>query len=67
MNDHKIRNNVIWFLVTGAIFLIVMAIVSKSDIDQYTKLLTVVSIVCVSFFAGLYFAGRVFYLCFKKT
>lgn len=66
MSDKKIKNNIIMFFVAGAVCLLSMLFVSKADLDEYVKLVTVVSLVCAFFFIGLYFAGRIFYLCFKK-
>ena len=67
MRDQLIKRNVILFFVFGAACLLSMLIVSKADLDNYTKLISTVSIVCASFFVGLYFIGRIFYLCFKKS
>jgi hypothetical protein len=66
MSDKRIRTNVILFFAAGVICLLSMLFVSKADIDQYVKLVSVVSMVCVFFFVGLYFIARIFYLCFKQ-
>jgi len=66
MADKKIKQNVIMFFAAGVICLLSMTVISKADIDEYTRLLTVVSLVCAFFFVGSYFAIRIFFLCFKK-
>ncbi|MBO6509592.1 MAG: hypothetical protein JJ979_14150 [Roseibium sp.] len=67
MHDRKIRTNVILFFVAASVCLLSMLFVSRADIDEYVKLVSVVSMVGVFFFVGLYFAVRIFYLCFKKS
>ncbi len=64
--DKKIRNNIIWFFVLAVGCLLAMAFVSKADIDEFVRLLSVVSLVCGFFLVGSFFAMRIFYLCFKK-
>lgn len=66
MSDKRIRNNVILFFVSGAVCLLAMVFVSKAEIDQYVKLISAVSLVCALFFIGMYFAVRIFYLCFRQ-
>jgi len=64
--DKKIRNNIIWFFVSAVICLVAMVFVSNAEIDEFARLLSVVSIVCGFFLAGTVFAVRIFYLCFKN-
>ncbi|ASP35537.1 hypothetical protein CHH27_21750 [Labrenzia sp. VG12] len=65
MKDKKIKTNIILFFATTIVACLAMYAVSLMAIDEYTKLLTVISIVCGLFFVGLYFAIRVFYLSTK--
>lgn len=67
MNDNTIRNNVVLFFIAGVVCLLSMLFVSKMNIDEYVKLISTVSLVCIFFFIGMYFAVRVFYLCLKKA
>ncbi len=66
MTDKTIKYNIIGFFVTAAVCLLAMVFVSKADMDEYVKLISVVSIVCGLTVIGSYFAVRIFYLCFKK-
>lgn len=60
-----IRRNVFLFFGTSITCFLSMFVVSRSGIEDFTKLLIVLAIVCVFFFVGLYFIARIFYLCFK--
>jgi len=65
MKDMKIKTNIILFFASTGVACLAMYAISLMAIDQYTKLLTVISILCALFFVGLYFAVRVFYLSTK--
>ena len=65
-HEAKIKRNIILFFLTGIICFLGMFAVSKSGVEDYTKFLIVLGIVCGFFGLGLYFIARIFYLCFKK-
>ena len=65
-SEVKIKRNIILFFLTGITSFLAMFAVSKSGIEDYTKFLIVLGIVCGLFALGLYFIARIFYLCFKK-
>jgi|GEM_PF-3372602 len=65
--EAKIKRNVFLFFAISVVCFLSMFVVSKTGIEDFTKLLIVLVIVCVFFFVGLYFIARIFYLCFKKS
>lgn len=64
--EEKIKRNIILFFLTGITCFLAMFAISKSGIEDFTKFLIVLGIVCGFFCLGLYFIARIFFLCFKK-